>query len=161
MADDTFVNYSNPQDFADRRKRRQVASYIGIHFRNRSGPAAKRAKAKERKDLRLQSTRVSDEKISSAKPRPTVRSPLITIPNDGHGFRHDPFSSYPIEFESSIPSAVDYCKFLLPSWYDLGFCWLAHAVILGWDLLYRSTPVSAMGRLSYIPTKWQKWPFDE
>jgi hypothetical protein len=129
MAEDTFVNYSNPQDFVDRKKRRQVASYIGVHFRNRSGPAAKRAKAKQRRNS--PKSRFPEPEIESAppdKPRLIAQAPPITIPNDGHGFRRDPFSSYPIEFEPSIPSAVDYCKCLLSllgGLRGIRLCWLA------------------------------------
>ncbi|KAK5061233.1 hypothetical protein LTR84_007775 [Exophiala bonariae] len=30
------------------------------------------------------------------------------LPRDRHGFRYDPFNSYPIEFRESIPAAIDY-----------------------------------------------------
>jgi hypothetical protein len=39
----------------------------------------------------------------------TIPSPT-ELPRDRHGFRFDPFDSYPIEFRESIPPAVDYCK---------------------------------------------------
>jgi len=45
--------------------------------------------------------------------RGTLHS-FTQLPRDTHGFRSDPFTSYPIEFRESIPSAVDYCEQISP-----------------------------------------------
>lgn len=43
----------------------------------------------------------------------TLHSPT-QLPRDMHGFRFDPFNSYPIEFRESIPPAIDYCEQMPP-----------------------------------------------
>lgn len=35
----------------------------------------------------------------------------MTTPRDRAGFRIDPFSTYPVRFQRSIPEALDYCKY--------------------------------------------------
>jgi hypothetical protein len=116
MSEDTFINYSTLDDLKEKSKRRKVSSYIGLHFRNRSKPLAKR-------NARLRTgidEAVADAESEGARPAASSQVPrhpqvslaqsLITLPRDGHGVRSDPFETWPIEFDSSIPSAIDYCK---------------------------------------------------
>jgi hypothetical protein len=111
MGDDLFVNYSSPADLKDRTKRRKVSSYIGLHFRNRSRPLAKKL-------LKEQSDAVEEVKSEPSEPdkrllavsKPLLIDGSVQLPRDGHGIRTDPFATWPIEYKSSIPAAVDYCK---------------------------------------------------
>lgn len=36
----------------------------------------------------------------------------IMMPRDRAGFRFDPFSTYPVQFQRSIPEALDYCAYI-------------------------------------------------
>ena len=109
-----FVNYTHPAQQNDRRRRREVASYIGTYYRNRSKPAAKREQENSlaRDALQEQS---GEQPSSTSKAlqtfdwrlEPPSVSPLAL--RDGNGLRIDPFNSYPIELTEGLPKALDYC----------------------------------------------------
>lgn len=63
-------------------------------------------------DFRQQNSVCHEPLLLQAKrlgPNDTSLLP-IQLPRDRHGFRFDPFNSYPIEFRESIPAAIDYCQ---------------------------------------------------
>lgn len=111
-----FINYADPSEQNDKRNRRKVASYIGTHYRNRSRPSAKRDS-----NLNSGSSNTQDQQLVKRKPdnvitRPKqitwrigqhTASPLSV--HDMHGFRSDPFDSYPIPATEKIPKAIEYC----------------------------------------------------
>lgn len=113
-----FVNYTHPAQQSDRRRRREVASYIGTYYRNRSKPAAKREQENAlTRDVPQEHLEGQPAASSISKPRalqilnwrlePPSVSPLAL--RDGTGLRIDPFSSYPIEPTEGLPKALDYC----------------------------------------------------
>lgn len=128
MVRDAFINYTNPAEIKGRNSKRKVASYIGVHFRNRSRPSATAAAAKQLLPRQSGICRHPPKRLLLlAGPAPdadeeTERSPAneyftatLQLLRDGHGTRSDPFSAWPIEFQPSIPSAIDYCKSHTPA----------------------------------------------
>ena len=116
-----FVNYTHPNQQSDRSRRREVASYIGTYYRNRSRPAARRlhedSQTRDAPQRELAGTdRASDTRSLQPRPQhmftfqsePPAISPLAT--RDGTGLRVDPFNSYPIRQTDRLPRAIDYCK---------------------------------------------------
>ncbi|KAK5951464.1 hypothetical protein OHC33_007520 [Knufia fluminis] len=112
-----FVNYTHPGQQNDRRRRREVASYIGTYFRNRSRPAAKRERESslargaqheqaEGLPVASSSSRPSALQMFNWRLEPSGVSPLAL--RDGTGLRVDPFSSYPIQPTAALPKALDY-----------------------------------------------------
>lgn len=119
-----FVNYTHPGQQNDRRRRREVASYIGTYFRNRSRPAAKRERESslargaqheqaEGLPVASSSSRPSALQMFNWRLEPSGVSPLAL--RDGTGLRVDPFSSYPIQPTAALPKALDYCTLALSS----------------------------------------------
>ena len=113
MSDDTFINYTHPDQQADRERRRRVAQYIGTHYRNRSGPASRRA-AEERARQDLVTSEQQPNLATSSLQDEASIGPLAvtvrTIARDHSGLRVDPFSAFPIQDSAAIAPAVDYCK---------------------------------------------------
>jgi hypothetical protein len=106
----TFINITHPAQRKDIATRRKVAQYIGLHFRNRSKPVARRE---------ANATRSKPPGKARASQRP-IRARGVAAPSriyrDLHGFRSDPFRSYPIPDQAGVSEAVDFCKKLaLPS----------------------------------------------
>ena len=117
-----FVNYTHPAQQNDRRRRREVASYIGTYYRNRSKPAAKREQENSLARDAAQQEQSGERPSSNLKALQTFNwrlelpsvSPLAL--RDGNGLRIDPFDSYPIEVTEGLPKALDYCMSALCCW---------------------------------------------
>lgn len=121
---DVFVNYTHPSQQRNAQQRQKVASYIGTYYRNRSRPTARR-------DVDLGETG-KEERVTSRNEADTQLGPLRvhkwrlqsqTISplqsHDMHGFKVDPFDSYPIPSSDRIPKALDYCEYTLPIHFHL------------------------------------------
>lgn len=117
-----FVNYTHPAQQGDRRRRREVASYIGTYYRNRSKPAAKREQESlMAHDAPQEQAEGPSGSNSNSRPKalqmfnwrlePPNVSPLAL--RDGTGLRVDPFSSYPVQTTERLPKALDYCTLVL------------------------------------------------
>lgn len=124
-----FINYSHPSEQSDPENRRRVASYIGVHFRNRSKPSNRTGFGPisgEYDDTAVSALDPSEsqpyhpylnwtwKRHSSYRPitqwSQNIASPHSDIFRDTHGIRSDPFYSYPVDFRPSVPRAVDFCK---------------------------------------------------
>lgn len=85
----------------------------GSVARSKSKPAPQNA-ASEARSLQINSFAFRGPQYSplnQSTPLDLAPIPSPTeLPRDRHGFRFDPFNSYPIEFRESIPPAVDYCE---------------------------------------------------
>lgn len=106
----SFISYTHPDQQAHRSNRRKALRHVGIHFRNRSRPAARRAAEK-----RLCGARRSVAKGSASGDDGDSRSeaPVVLAPplwRDGLAYREDPFAVYPVERSPAIAPALDYCK---------------------------------------------------
>lgn len=111
MVSDTFINYTHPTDLADRTNRRRVSQFIGLHWRNRSKPSARR-KIQNRKVHSIDSSQGAHDFVyldlgedDSLEDAPTTKS---LLPRDGRGLRDDPFKMWPIQHHDSIAPALDY-----------------------------------------------------
>jgi hypothetical protein len=112
MDRDPFVNYTHPKDQTDKAHKKQVAQYIGTHFRNRSRPT-RRHVAANRPGWEFQSNATVDEchVLHQRKPsREQARLQALTVPRDRSGIREDPFAAYPIPQGRGVGRAVDHCK---------------------------------------------------
>lgn len=119
-----FINYTNPSQQNDKRQRQKVASYIGTYYRNRSRPAARQKKEKadaesvQSYDLSTNRDESSPTVAPDFKPKALqvlswrlqaqATSPLKD--HDMHGFKTDPFQSYPIPASTRLPQIIEYCK---------------------------------------------------
>ena len=124
MSDDTFINYTHPDQQIDRANRRRVAQYIGTHYRNRSGPVSRRA-AEERARQNLLPARTIGEQQQHGRGEPAIGSTqdeaftillpelIRSVPRDRSGIRVDPFNAFPIGNTDATAPAVDYCKEML------------------------------------------------
>lgn len=113
-----FINYTNPSQQSDRRQRQKVASYIGTYYRNRSRPAARREKEQSNGEPANQGT-------ASHKARPKIKPKALQVlswrlrtqapsplrDHDMHGFKIDPFQSYPITATNRLPQVIEYCMY--------------------------------------------------
>lgn len=117
MSHDTFITYTHPDQQNDKSNRKKIATYIGTHYRNRSRPAARKAASGQPGTVNSPLT-VSAAAGSAATgewPVRPVHQPdqlSVTIHRDSHGFRDDPFATYPIEATKCVSAAIDYCELL-------------------------------------------------
>lgn len=112
-----FVNYTHPDQQGDRQQRQRVASYIGTYYRNRSRPQARRKN--ELNFVRIDMSKPAnkhtrdEERQTSAMQVPNqglgLQTASLLVIHDTHGFRVDPFNSYPIPYTKNLPQALDYC----------------------------------------------------
>jgi len=117
-----FINYTDASEQTHKHNRRKVASYIGTHYRNRSRPSAKRELAPSNGCSSTQPqqsarSKSGDVQIGSRqipwRVGPRVVSPLTV--HDMHGFRSDPFDSYPIAVTEMVSKAIEYCGSAVPT----------------------------------------------
>lgn len=114
QSQNVFVNYTHPSQQRDRQQRQRIASYIGTYYRNRSRPTARReAELGENTNegpssgqLEVQST-TEPLRVLRWRLQSQIMSPFRS--HDMHGFRVDPFDSYPIPGSDRVPRALDYC----------------------------------------------------
>ncbi len=106
----TFINITHPAQRKEAATRKQVARYIGVNFRNRSRPSARR-------EANGSASKSGDGKPISPRQLRAQGVPIHTwvIDRDSHGLRSDPFASYPIGPQEWLPEAVDFCK-LFSTW---------------------------------------------
>lgn len=111
----SFITYTHPDQQAHRLNRRKVLQHVGLHFRNRSRPAIRRAeerRAQSRAALRVQrqSADADADDGSTIPTFPSLLDSALSVPRDRSGYREDPFAVYPIEDSPAIAPALDYCK---------------------------------------------------
>ncbi|KIV96031.1 hypothetical protein PV10_03613 [Exophiala mesophila] len=122
----TFINYSHPSEQNERQNRRTVASYIGTHYRNRSKPSARLQRDGEKSSIRGQNKpkvevpsqasavsvpRLPWQKAASPEEKGLTASKAgdnLYLAHDKHGFRSDPFSTYPIQPRAHLSKTVDF-----------------------------------------------------
>lgn len=118
QSQNVFVNYTHPSQQRDRQQRQRIASYIGTYYRNRSRPTARR-EAELGESTNESSFSNQLEVQSTTEPLRVLRWRLqsqITSPlrgHDMHGFKVDPFDSYPIPGSDRVPRALDYCTLVV------------------------------------------------
>jgi hypothetical protein len=100
----TFINITHPSQRKNAETRKKVAQYIGINFRNRSKPMARR-EANGSGSKSGNSTPASQRQL-----RARVAPVQHWVDRDLHGLRSDPFASYPIRPQDWLSEAVDFCK---------------------------------------------------
>lgn len=99
-----FVTVDHPSQLTLTKNKRKVASYIGIHHRNRSQPS--------RRSSSWIQTGLVQNRVSDATQN-TQGQLARQIPRDHHGIRVDPFESYPGKPTSIVPGAIDHCRYIL------------------------------------------------
>jgi hypothetical protein len=115
MDRDPFVNYTHPKDQTDKAHKKQVAQYIGTHFRNRSRPTRRHAAGNRPSWEFHGNATVTDchalhqRKLSQEQ----ARLGALTVPRDRSGIREDPFGAYPIPQGRGVGRAVDHCESIL------------------------------------------------
>ncbi|EXJ57244.1 hypothetical protein A1O7_07591 [Cladophialophora yegresii CBS 114405] len=101
-ANATFINITHPAQRQDAETRKKVAQYIGVNFRNRSRPLARR-------EASGPGTKPGNSKPPSRRQLRAKGAPIQDwVDRDKHGLRSDPFASYPIRRQDWLPEAVDF-----------------------------------------------------
>lgn len=88
-------------------KRKRLTSCLRLKSKAEHDPSQGRVPRKVQPEPLTLDGSIYQNKILGAN---NVVQSSTELPRDRHGFRFDPFNSYPIEFRESIPGAVDYCE---------------------------------------------------
>ncbi|OCT46926.1 hypothetical protein CLCR_02345 [Cladophialophora carrionii] len=101
-ANATFINITHPAQRQDAATRKKVAQYIGVNFRNRSKPMARR-------EANGSGPKAGNSQPPSQRQLRARGAPIQDwVDRDQHGLRSDPFASYPIRSQDWLPEAVDF-----------------------------------------------------
>jgi hypothetical protein len=105
----TFVNITHPSQRKEAATKTQVARYIGLHYRNRSKPVA-------RKENPPNDEEGSRRELRALRAKETTGIVPASLDRDRYGLRSDPFGVYPIELDDAGTAAVDFCMYKAGVW---------------------------------------------
>ncbi len=115
-----FINYTHPSHLRDKKKRKQVASFVTLTQKRRERQVKPRRRSSiAEKQLNTASSDDSKANDDTETKKPDVNNAELLLEKwepkrlqleRRGGPRTDPFRAYPVKPEGCVPWAVDFCK---------------------------------------------------